>query len=151
MYQDLFYQIEAIPRVSTIESDLAFFFNSLGKDKQTNKRKMSPTPQSKEANASAHIAILWASEKVFELLQQDKTEEALEIAIKHRIITPVSAAVVLETQAQYEQHNLKQADSSEVHQVSEPQILWLFFCIALFLWLKRRIRLPSHIPLICNK
>ena len=65
---------------------------------------------------SSHLAKLWANDEVAKLasLGISDREHAVSLATSYQIVTPVSGAVVLETQTQYEQAGLKPADPADV-------------------------------------
>ena len=58
-----------------------------------------------EAKVSGQMARLWAAEEVERLRRERRIPEAVSLAIRYRIVTPVSGAVALENDAQYGQNN----------------------------------------------
>jgi hypothetical protein len=76
------------------------------------------TPPGKET--SLHLARLWAAGEVARLREARHTDEAMALAASHQLVTPVSGAVVLETQAQYERAGLQPASPASVPVVPEP-------------------------------
>ncbi len=104
-----------------------------------------PVPTEWGAKTSGHLARLWAGGEVLRLMQARGTEEraqAIALASAYQIVTPVSGAVVLETQAQYDQAGLKPADPSKVPTIPEPEVWLLVFAVsgllAWQLWRRRR-------------
>ncbi|MGQ0674330.1 MAG: VIT domain-containing protein [Hyphomicrobium sp.] len=93
---------------------------------------------------SDHIARLWARDKVVALMTENAGENrtaAVSLATAHRLVTPVSGVVVLETQQQYAEANLNPVSPGSVPTVPEPEewALILLACGAL-LWMRRRQR-----------
>jgi hypothetical protein len=70
--------------------------------------------------ASKHVARLWAFDEVLRLIAQRQTEAAVRLAALYQLVTPVSGAVVLETQQQFQQAGLKPVDAQAVPTVPEP-------------------------------
>lgn len=95
---------------------------------------------------STHLARLWASQQTQRLAATGKGEdrsEAVLLAVAHQIVTAVSGAVVLESQAQYEQANLTPVDRSSVPTIPEPETWALMLVAAALLggqWLSRQWR-----------
>ena len=73
------------------------------------------------AGATRHLARLWAAAEVGRLAASGpaRQAEAVALAMKHQLVTPVSGAVVLETKAQYETHGLQPVDPATVPTVPE--------------------------------
>ena len=95
------------------------------------------------AAGSDHIARLWANERVLELMRNGSGDraEAVALAARYRLVTPVSGAVVLENKQQYEAAQLKPVDQATVPTVPEPHewALIIIACAALT-WLMWRHR-----------
>ena len=53
--------------------------------------------------------------------------EAVALAVKHQVVTPVSGAVVLETQQQYYAHGLSPVDPASVPSVPERASILVVF------------------------
>ncbi len=95
---------------------------------------------------SAHVEKLWAHQEIENLLTQRpaERERAIEIAAKYRLVTPVSGAVVLETDDQYRAAGLSPPDAAGVPTIPEPETwaLLIVACLA-FAWFWRRRRLAT--------
>jgi hypothetical protein len=96
------------------------------------------------ANGSLHLARLWAKDEVRRLMTERQTKEAVALAARYQLVTPVTAAVVLETQQQFLQHGLQPVDPDTVPSIPEPSSLSLILLGSFLLrWLagkKRRAR-----------
>lgn len=93
---------------------------------------------------SPHIARLWAAEEIERLDAAGKRDAAIALAARARVITPVSGAVVLETDADYTRNGLAVPEAGDVPTVPEPEI-WALLLIALlaagwFFWRRRTQR-----------
>jgi hypothetical protein len=72
------------------------------------------------AETSMHLARLWAAEEVSRLCAARHFTEATQLAVRYQLVTPISGAVVLETQAQYQRAGLQPAPAESVPTVPEP-------------------------------
>jgi hypothetical protein len=79
---------------------------------------------------SDHLARLWAHDEVARLWQAGHQAEALELAQRYQLVTPVSGAVVLETQQQYDAAGLQPVPEGTVPTIPEPEE-WALIIIAL--------------------
>jgi hypothetical protein len=73
---------------------------------------------------SSHLVRLWAREEIQRLVAARKMDEAVRLAHRYQLVTPVSGAVVLETKAQYQAAGLQPVDAETVPAVPEPST-WL--------------------------
>jgi hypothetical protein len=94
---------------------------------------------------SDHLVRLWAAQEVERLLAVGKPEaraEAVKLAAHHQIVTAVTGAVVLETQAQYDAAGLTPVDPASVPTIPEPATIILsaivLLALALMQFLSRR-------------
>jgi hypothetical protein len=85
-----------------------------------------------------HLARLWAADEVRRLRAERKNEEAIQLAARHQLVTPVSGAVVLQNQQQYAQTGLRPVDAQTVPAIPEPSASALLGLGAAALWLLRR-------------
>ncbi len=124
-----------IPSRGSVRGDLAQFFES------QRAGRMMPIIERNETSGdgaadkgSPHIARLWAAERVQDMILQSgdvHRAEAIALATGHQLVTPVSGAVVLETKAQYETHNLKPVAKGTVPTVPEPHEWLMIVLLAL--------------------
>jgi len=90
--------------------------------------------------SSLHIARLWGNQTVASA-PGDKRAAAVELARRLNIVTPVSGAVVLETDAEYRTNGLPVPGAAEVPTVPEPGF-WVLLAITALLFaglLRRRL------------
>ncbi len=84
---------------------------------------------------SPHLAKLWAADEVGRLSKLGAADQAraASLATSYQIVTPVSGAVVLETQTQYDQAGLQPADPANVPTIPEPEVWALMLILTLLL------------------
>jgi hypothetical protein len=87
---------------------------------------------------SKHLARLWAFDEVLRLMATRQTETAIRLAGQYQLVTPVSGAVVLETQQQFQQAGLKPVDAQTVPTVPEPGTLLLMVVGTAVAWTWRK-------------
>lgn len=75
--------------------------------------------------ASRHLVRLWAADESVRKRNQRDIPEAMRVATTYQLVTPVSGAVVLETQAQYEQAGLQPVPATSVPMIPEPSAISL--------------------------
>ena len=99
---------------------------------------------------SDHLVRLWASEEVLKLLHAPKAqlrENIVKLAQQYQLVTPVSGAVVLETQQQYDAAGLEPVASGSVPTIPEPET-WALIAVVLFVFFyayQRRRRLQRNV------
>lgn len=94
--------------------------------------------------ASRHLVRLWALDRIEQFRRERKTKDAVDLAGRWQLVTPVSGAVVLETQAQFTQAGLTPVDPLTTPQiVPEPETWALFGVGAVVIWMASRRR-PSR-------
>jgi len=133
----------ALPHTGKVDADVAAFFekNLVANSNLSIHRVFDPAIVG-PVSGSDHIARLWANERVASLMRTDATgnrKTATELATRYQLVTPVSGAVVLETNAQYEENRLTPADHGAVPTIPEPEewVLIILSFLAL-IWLLRR-------------
>ena len=88
---------------------------------------------------SQHIERLWAKQEVLHLIAQREQKKAIALASEHQLVTPVTGAVVLETQEQYDEMGLTPVPFDAVPSIPEPST-WALWCVGLvlMLWVRQR-------------
>lgn len=76
---------------------------------------------------SSHLARLWAADQVATINAPD---DAIALAVRYQLVTPVSGAVVLETKQQYDEAGLEPVAPGSVPTIPEPET-WLLIIVAL--------------------
>ncbi|HYG36196.1 MAG TPA: VIT domain-containing protein [Clostridia bacterium] len=105
--------------------------------------EISKNPPPKET--SLHLARLWAAEEIARLSSARHFSEAMQLATRYQLVTPVSGAVVLETKQQYDQAGLKPVAPESVPVVPEPSagaLLVIGFVLACCRHLRKRRNNP---------
>jgi len=92
---------------------------------------------------SLQLARLWASEVVNRLKSKREIDQATRLAGLFQLVTPVSGAVVLETQQQYDQTGLKPVEPQTVPSIPEPTTAALVLVGVVLLAVLRR-KLNRH-------
>lgn len=96
------------------------------------------TPPANARRGSDHTARLWAYQRSIDLASSSRPADrdaAVALAHTYQLVTPVSGAVVLETDADYERAGLEPPTAAEVPTVPEPEIyLLLFVACFMFCW-----------------
>ncbi len=90
------------------------------------------------AETSMHLARLWAADEIARLCAARHFTEATQLAARYQLVTPVSGAVVLETQAQYQRAGLEPVPPESVPTVPEPSAGILLLVGLLLLAARRR-------------
>jgi hypothetical protein len=130
--------LAVVPRLGTVAADLSTLLAQWqGQAKQftlVRERLLTETLQ-KAAHGretSAHLARLWAYDTVMQLRQsKQQQEEALQLALRYQLVTPLTGAVVLETQQQYTEAGLKPVPPGTVPTIPEPEIWMLLIVVAI--------------------
>ena len=91
---------------------------------------------------SQHIERLWAKQEVLHLIAQREQKKAIALASEHQLVTPVTGAVVLETQEQYDEMGLTPVPFDAVPSIPEPST-WALWCVGFMLMLWGRHRSQS--------
>lgn len=118
-----------IPRRDDPATDLERWFEARSTSVWTTRRRFTDAIPMHGKETSRHLARIAANERVFELMRAGEHTEAVEVASRYQIVTPVSAAIVLETQAQYDEFGLERASGEGVPSIPEPHE-WALIIIA---------------------
>jgi hypothetical protein len=100
--------IVKIPRLSSLAVDLERLFAgwSGAQERLAADRERVPLRSASGIRVSAHVASLWARDEVMRLCRAGRLTEAAILAARYRLVTPVTGAVVLESDKQYEANGL---------------------------------------------
>lgn len=134
-----------LPQAGSVGEDLSGYFKrSLDTTAPVVTRHEAQAGGDAPAQGSDHIARLWARDRVIELASsggEDGRKAAIDLAVRYRLVTPVSGAVVLETKQQFDDSRLTPVEKASVPTIPEPHewALILVACAAL-LWLAMRRR-----------
>jgi len=115
-----------VPRVQDLDEDLWRFLRELSGATERwewQRERVSVEAIDKATAgdpASTHLARLWAKDEVDRLRRDRNTDAAIQLAGRFQLVTPVSGAVVLENQAQFDRAGLKPVDADSVPTVPEP-------------------------------
>ncbi|MHB9106944.1 MAG: PEP-CTERM sorting domain-containing protein [Armatimonadota bacterium] len=141
---DKIYAVQNIARLGTLESDLGRLLSSWNDQRPQITRKRIDATAWHGKETSKHLTRLWARDQAMAFYAQHapkQTEMAIAVARQYQIVTPVTGAVVLETQQQYREAGLEPVSAGTVPSVPEPEF-WLLlavgFIMLAFLWWKRR-------------
>lgn len=150
---DGFGRIASVPRVGNVQADLEdLLARATNQKEELEFIRISEKPgRAKQAIAghetSAHLARLWANDEVRRLIgQPDKSgiEEAIQVATRYQLVTPVSGAVVLETEEQYQRAGLEAVKPGSVPTIPEPETMLLVAVVALILLWALRGQWPTR-------
>jgi hypothetical protein len=125
----------SLPQTGSLKTDLAdFFARAAGQTQTFAVRRAEAHANEGQAKGSDHIARLWASTRVLELMRADPANNraaAVALASRYHLVTPVSGAVVLETQQQYDESRLTPVSQAQatVPTVPEPHE-WALLAVA---------------------
>ncbi len=140
-----------VPRTATVEEDLKKLLSTFSADSKVWKAIRTSIDGGDPAlpETDAHLVRLYALDQIRADLADGKpgNDEALRLALKHSLVTPISGAVVLETQKQYQEAGLEPVDSNNVPGVPEPGVLILIVFASLLIFFGRRIALRIRIAL----
>ena len=143
-----------LPQLGSIESDLSGFLRTATSGGGfTIERREANAEASGATKGSEHIVRLSTRDRVLEMMQgafrlpsgAPRREEtrlaAVALAAGHRLVTPISGAVVLETRQQYDENRLTPVAQGTMPTVPEPHE-WALIGIAglIMIWLMGRRR-----------
>lgn len=125
------------PGMDTVADLRAIFSRLSGPVWQTRYRKVT----SGQRSGSAHIVRLWAAGELSDegLLSGDARDTSIALAHRLNLITPISGAVVLETDRDYKENDLPIPSAEDVPTIPEPEVWAMLLILAgCFGWMMRR-------------
>ena len=141
-------EVKSVARMDRLEKDLENLFVRLTGQAttlefvRTSKKLDKYSEIVDEIKTSDHLARLWANDEVTRILsaRNEKFDDAaITLASRYQLVTPVTGAVVLETDQQYSATGLTPVEPGTVPTIPEPEIVVLLIVVAVFLgWLIHR-------------
>ncbi len=137
-------EVKLVARTGELDQDLKYLFGRLTGRMKTyafvrSSKKLDEKQISEAHETSDHLARLWANDEVARILAPRDAEledQAITLAARYQLVTPVTGAVVLETEQQYKANDLKPVDAGTVPTIPEPEMVVLFIVAGAFmLWL----------------
>ncbi len=137
-------EVLPVARSASLQGDLEILFAQLtGRVKKLefvrSSRKFDRQMAMAGTETSDHLARLWASDEVTRILamrDMSLTDEAMTLAARYQLVTPVTGAVVLETADQYRASGLEPVNAGTVPTIPEPGMVALLIVAGAFLiWL----------------
>ncbi len=103
--------------------------------------KRSSAPTSGTVEASDHLTRLWMRDELVGMQKKRRTAEAIPLATRYQLVTPISGAVVLETAQQYRDHGLTPSDPQTVPVIPEPTpVALVLIGMVVLMLMKRRVK-----------
>jgi hypothetical protein len=95
---------------------------------------------------STHLARLWAHDEIRRLIAAgpEQRTKAIALAMQYQLVSPVTGAVVLETQQQYDEAGLTPVPPGTVPTIPEPEE-WALIAVALGMLLYMQRRRLTHL------
>jgi hypothetical protein len=148
----------ALPRLAGLRDDLDRLFGSWSGRHPELKLvraidEIESAPPFGDTSGSSHIVRLWAFEEINRLIKIRRFSDAVRLAGIYQLVTPVSGAVVLETQQQFAQAGLTPADPLSVPAVPEPgtwALIILGMALFAFFRFRRRSSSVATSPRACD-
>jgi hypothetical protein len=137
--------VKSLPRLGGLDDDLKRLIASWGgggKNLALVRERLNadmPVASMQGKQTSLHLARLWAFDEILRLIAGREFDQALQLAGRYQLVTPISGAVVLETQTQYQTAELKPVDAQSVPAVPEPST-WVLLVLGLVSLLIREAR-----------
>lgn len=136
---ELFETAREIPPSGNIATDLQALLSDISSTEPD--WQISRSRSNESGPGSLHIVRLWAADELATAGSDsgEDREQAIDLAHRLNIITPISGAVVLETDKNYDENGLPVPSSDEVPSVPEPHEWALILMLILFVgWTLRR-------------
>lgn len=137
--------VKSVPRLGGLDDDLKRLIASWGSGRKSlavARERLNadmPVASMQGKQTSLHLARLWALDEILRLTAARKFDQALQLAGRYQLVTPISGAVVLETQTQYQTAGLKPVDAQSVPAVPEPST-WMLLVMGLAILLVHAAR-----------
>ena len=137
-------EVKSVIRLGSLRTDLERLFQQLsGRVKTLEFTRSVRGPQldlvAEGVETSDQLARLWANDEVARILSardESLKEAATILAIRYKLVTPTSGAVILEMSKQLDNGDLKPLDAVSITDISEPDLGGLVFLIFIFfVWL----------------
>ena len=128
----------SIPRLGTLKEDLTQTFRRWGSEAGGLQiaRERAVSTNVVVANlgkqSSKHLTRLWAYDEILRKIAAHNISEAVALAARYQLVTPVSGAVVLENAAQFARAGLTPVEASTVPSVPEPSTIVLLILFGAF-------------------
>lgn len=135
-------EVKLVARTGVLATDLGNLFAQLTGRVKTleyvrSSRKLDKrTEQLGGVHTTDHLARLWANDEVTRILaphDASLTDEAIMLAARYQLVTPVTGAVVLETAEQYRAAGLEPVDAGTVPTIPEPEMIVLLIVAGAFM------------------
>lgn len=131
--------VSAVPRMGTLSEDLNGLFDGWqGSSATVRRERVLISAVMPGLRASKHLARLWAYGKVLGICRtadSRKLDAAAQLAAAYQLVTPVSGAVVLETEEQYREAGLKPVDPRSVPSIVPEPPMWIALGLMMVLML----------------
>jgi hypothetical protein len=137
--------VRSLVRTGDLEGDLGRLFATLAPGQiaiELVRERVTLAGSAAEAGSesSLHLARLWAFDECARLRSRQREKEAMNLAVLYQLVTPVSGAVVLETQAQYDRAGLQPVPPTSVPMIPEPSAAALILLAFGMVWFQRVAR-----------
>ena len=137
--------VRSLLRIGDLEGDLGRLFATLAPGQIAIglvRERVTLAGSAAEAGSesSLHLARLWAFDECARLRSRQREKEAMNLAVLYQLVTPVSGAVVLETQAQYDRAGLQPVPPTSVPMIPEPSAAALILLAIGMVWFQRVAR-----------
>jgi hypothetical protein len=139
--------VQSIPRLGSAADDLRRVFEGWhpgGRERVAERRAVPASDVPRDAvRGGSHVVRLWAAEEAARAAETNR-RHAVDVAAAHQIVTPWTGAVVLETAAQYQQNELKPAESGSTPSITPEPGTWVLIAIGVLGLLVWRARSESR-------
>lgn len=133
--------VRGVARLGSVSEDLQRLmasWNPEGGGWSRSLERRSAAPASGAVEATDHLTRLWMRDELVGMQKKRRTAEAIPLATRYQLVTPISGAVVLETDQQYRDHGLTPSDPQTVPVIPEPTPFALVLVGLVVLMLMRR-------------